>query len=134
MPAASRNRIQLNLGRSHGLDLDYLSCFFLAQQIKNDLARLGRIRSPMNRASGGSAAGFKLFEIKVEIIECVSTNGRGRRTQFLPVGFFGYALAALVLDDVDSVGHVLAQLRITQHRQRGLWKWRRQRGVKHGMG
>ena len=45
--------------------------------------------------------------------------------QFLPVGLFRNQPRALRLDHVSRVRHVLAQLRIAQHRQRRLGKRRR---------
>ena len=47
----------------------------------------------------------------------MSANGGGRRAQFLPVGLFRDQLVAFGLDHVGGVGHVLAQLRVAQHRE-----------------
>ena len=60
-------RIQLNLGRGHGLDLDDLIGVFLAQQVEQDAARLGGVGGPMHDAAGGGAVLFKLLQISAQI-------------------------------------------------------------------
>ena len=107
--------IQLNLGRGHGLDLDDLDGVFLAQQVEDDLARLGGIGGPVDLASGGGTAGFELFEISVEVLQGMCADGRGCLTQFLPIRLLGDQFAALGLDHIDGMSHVLAQLGVAQH-------------------
>ena len=126
-------RIQLNHGRGHGLDLDHLGGFFLAQNLKNDAARAGGVCGPVNRAPRGSAALFKLLKICAEILKDVVANRCAGIAQRLPIVFFGHHAGALGLNHVSGVGHVLSQLRIAQHREGGHGKRRRQRGIEHGM-
>ena len=128
--------IQLNLGRSHGLDLDHFAGVLLPQQVEDRLPCLSSVGGPVNRASGSRAAGFKFFEVGAEVFKGLRADGRCRRTQFLPVGFFCYQFGALCLDYVNGVGHVMTQLRVAQDGQCGLREWWRgqwvQVRVRHG--
>ena len=107
--------------------------FSSRSNVEDDPAGLVGIGGPMNRASGRGAAGFKLFEISAQVFQNMGANSRRGRSQLLPVGLLRHQLAALGLNHVDGVGHVLSQLRIAQHRQRRLRKRRRVRRVEHGM-
>jgi hypothetical protein len=114
--------IELNLGGSHGLDLDDFSRLLLAQDVENNLADLGRIGSPVDDAAGRCAAGFKDLKIRREILKNVAANGGACGAESLPVRFFLDELAALGLDHVNGVCDVLAKLRIAQNGQNSLWK------------
>ena len=102
--------IQLNLRRSHGLDLDDLGRVLVAQQIEDDLSRLRCIGGPMNDASRSGAAGLELFEIDSQVFERVIADSRCRVAQLQPILFLRYPLGAIGLDDIRSVGDIPAQL------------------------
>ncbi len=97
------------------------------------ICRASAASGPVHMPARRRAALFKLLQIRAEIFERLILNPRGCRAQRLPVGLLRHQPRALGLDHVDGVGHVLAQLRIAQHRQRGHRKRRRQSRIEHGM-
>jgi hypothetical protein len=68
----------------------------------------------MDDASCLSAASLELFEVGTEMLKHVSARFGGSGAQGLPVVFLEDESGAFVLDYIDGVRDILAELRISQ--------------------
>jgi len=120
--------------RSWFLTLDDFAGVFLAQQIADDLARFGGVGRPVNRASGGGAALFKLFQVSAQILQRMRA-GAPRLLCATPASrSFQPTSLARCLNHVRWRGHVFAAVAVAQHRQDGLWEGKRLERIEFGVG
>ena len=105
---------------------------FSSRRMPTMIRRASAASAPSEPAARSRAALFKLLQVLAEILQSDALESRGGRAQFLPVGLFGHQRAALGLDHIDGVGHILAQLRVAAAPERCRGKWRRQPGSSTG--
>ncbi len=106
--------IEPDLFRGHRLNLDDFFGSLLLDQVEDNCVGFGCVARPVDLPAGPRAILFKLGQVVIQMTQGMGADLCSGLSKFFPIGKLRDDLAALGLNDIGGMQHVLANLRVLQ--------------------